>query len=237
MSQKVPNRIIFREYFESLLVAIVIALILRFFVISAYKIPTGSMTPTLKVGDFVFAYKLNYGVTIPFSGGERMASRLPLRGDVIVFKFPGHEATSYVKRVIGLPGDHIQIKNKKLYVNGAQAQYTPENSDVIGDLPSKEYYSVYNEEFYGSSHLIIYNQTQKDPETSDFGPIVVPPQNVFVLGDNRDSSDDSRYWGSVPVRNIEGQVVLVWLSLDWLNRWGTDQMPQVRWSRVFQAVR
>ncbi len=237
MSPKVPNRIIFREYFESLLVAVVIALILRFFVVSAYKIPTGSMTPTLKVGDFVFAYKLNYGVTIPFASGDRIASRLPLRGDVVVFKFPGHENTSYVKRVVGLHGDHVQIKNKKLFINGVQAEYTLANSDLIGDLPSKEYYSVYNENFYGSSHLIIYNQTQKDSETSDFGPVIVPPQNIFVLGDNRDSSDDSRYWGSVPVRNIEGQVVLVWLSLDWLNRWGTDQMPQVRWSRVFQAVR
>ncbi len=237
MSLKVPNRIIFREYFESLLVAIVIALILRFFVVSAYKIPTGSMTPTLKVGDFVFAYKLNYGVSIPFSGGERIASRLPLRGDVVVFKFPGHENTIYVKRVVGLPGDHIQIKNKMLFVNGAAAQYTLAKSDVIEDLPSKEYYSVYSEESYGNSHLIIYNQTQKEKESSDFGPVIVPPQQVFVLGDNRDSSDDSRYWGSVPVKNIEGQIVLVWLSLDWLNRWGTDQMPQVRWSRVFQAVR
>ncbi len=237
MSSNVPNRIIFREYFESLLVAIIIALVLRFFVISAYKIPTGSMTPTLKVGDFVFAYKLNYGVTIPFSGGERIAGRMPLRGDVVVFRFPGHENTSYVKRVVGLPGDHIQIKNKKLFVNGIQAQYVPASPDIIGDLPSKEYYSVYNEESYGSTHFIIYNQTQKSSESADFGPVIVPPKNVFVLGDNRDSSDDSRYWGSVPVKNIEGQVVLVWLSLDWLNRWGTDQMPQVRWDRVFQAVR
>ncbi len=217
--------------------AVVIALILRFFVISAYKIPTGSMTPTLKVGDFVFAYKLNYGIAIPFSGGERIARRLPLRGDVVVFKFPGHENTTYVKRVIGLPGDHIQIKNKKLFVNGVEAKYTPADTSLIGDLPSKEYYSVYYEDSYGSSHLILHNQAQKDVETSSFGPVIVPPQNIFVLGDNRDSSDDSRYWGSVPLKNIEGQVVLVWLSLDWLNRWGTDQMPQIRWSRVFQAVR
>lgn len=235
--QKVPNRIVFREYFESLVVAVIIALMLRFFVVSAYKIPTGSMTPTLKVGDFVFAYKLNYGVPIPFTSGDRLGRKQPLRGDVIVFRFPGHETTSYVKRVVGLPGDHIQIKNKKVFINGVQAIYSAAASDVIQDLPSKEYYSVYHEDFYGASHLIIYNQSQKDSQTSDFGPVIVPPLNVFVLGDNRDSSDDSRYWGSVPVQNIEGQVVLVWLSLDWLNRWGTDQMPQVRWDRVFQAVR
>jgi signal peptidase I len=111
-----------REYTESLIVAICLALVLRFFVISAYKIPTGSMLPTLKVGDFIFAYKLPYGFPVPFSNGQRWGSTLPQRGDVVVFRYPGNENVNYVKRVVGLPGDQIAIKNKKLVIKGIEVK-------------------------------------------------------------------------------------------------------------------
>lgn len=227
-------KILLREYTESLVVAMIVAFTLRFFVISAYKIPTGSMVPTLKVGDFIFSYKLPYGIPIPFGGGERIGVKLPNRGDVVVFRYPGNEAVNYVKRVVGLPGDRIAIRNKRLFINEKESEYHQVGDDVIRDLPGREYYSAFQETFYGSTHLVIRNRSD---ETSFFGPIVVPPGQIFVLGDNRDSSDDSRYWGAVPLKNLEGRVVMVWMSFDWMNRWGDERYPAVRWDRVFHAIR
>lgn len=234
MSGKVPSKIILREYTETLLVAVVLALILRFFVISAYKIPTGSMVPTLKIGDFIFAYKLPYGVPIPFSGGDRWGVTFPERGDVVVFRYPGNESVNYVKRVVGLPGDKILIRKKKLYINDVEAGYQALGPEVINDLPGHEYYAAFQERFEGSTHLVIRNMADG---AESFGPVVVPPGHIFVLGDNRDSSDDSRYWGTVPVKNLEGRVIMVWMSLDWLNRWGDERLPTIRWDRVFKAIR
>jgi signal peptidase I len=230
----VPVKILVREYTESLVVAVIVALTLRYFVISAYKIPTGSMVPTLKVGDFIFAYKLPYGLPIPFGGGDRFGSSLPSRGDVVVFRYPGNEAVNYVKRVVGLPGDRIAIKNKRLLINEQEAEYRPVSDEVIQDLPGHEYYSAFQETSMGSTHLVIRNRAD---ETDFFGPVVVPPGHIFVLGDNRDSSDDSRYWGAVPVKNLEGRVVMIWMSFDWMNRWGDERYPSVRWERVFHSVR
>lgn len=234
MSTKVPAKILLREYTESLIVAIVLALFLRFFVVSAYKIPTSSMAPTLKVGDFIFAYKLPYGVPVPFSDGTRFAEKLPERGDVVVFRYPGNEQVNYVKRVVGLPGDRIAIKDKKLLINDKESEYKALPDAVLKDLPGSEYYTAFSEQIDGSTHSVIRNRAD---EADFFGPIVVPPGHIFVLGDNRDSSDDSRYWGTVPVKNLEGRVILIWMSFDWLNRWGDDRLPSVRWDRVFAAVR
>lgn len=233
-SRIAPLKILVREYTESLLVAVVVALILRFFVVSAYKIPTGSMVPTLKAGDFIFAYKLPYGVPVPFNRGERLAPKLPNRGDVVVFRYPGNESVNYVKRVVGLPGDRIQIKNKRLMVNTTEAEYKLLPDEVIQDLPGREYYSAFQEKIGESTHFVIRSRSD---EADFFGPIIVPPGHIFVLGDNRDSSDDSRYWGAVPLKNLEGRVVMIWMSFDWLNRWGDDRYPSVRWERVFQSVR
>lgn len=233
-SERPAFRILMREYLESLIVAVIVALILRFFVISAYKIPTGSMAPTLKVGDFIFAYKLTYGLQIPFANGERWGASLPKRGDVIVFRFPGNDSVNYVKRVVGLPGDRISIKNKHLLVNEIPAQYEALPENAIQDLPGAEFYSAFKETFGDSTHLVIKSRTD---EADFFGPVVVPPGHVFVLGDNRDSSDDSRYWGSVPAKNIEGKAVVVWMSFDWLHRWGDERYPGVRWDRILKSVR
>lgn len=228
---------IMREYTESLIVAILLALVLRFFVVSAYKIPTGSMIPTLKVGDFIFAYKLPYGLPIPFTDGSRLNASLPSRGDVVVFRYPGNEQVNYVKRVVGLPGDQIAIKNKKLFINDIEAKYESISNDVIGDLPGAEYYAPFKESFGDaageSTHEVITNRSD---EADFFGPVVVPPGQIFVLGDNRDSSDDSRYWGTVPVKNLEGRVVVVWLSLDWMNLWAGERLPTVRWDRFFKKI-
>lgn len=229
-----PFKILFRDYMESLVVAIVVALILRFFVISAYKIPTSSMVPTLKVGDFIFAYKLSYGIPIPLSGGERWGGQLPQRGEVVVFRYPGNESVIYVKRVVGLPGDRVAIRDKKLVINEVEAEYEPLPDEAIKDLPGREFYAAFKESFAGSTHMVIRSRSD---ESDSFGPVVVPPGHIFVLGDNRDSSDDSRYWGAVPIKNLEGRVGLVWLSFDWLNRWGNERYPSIRWERIFKSVR
>ncbi len=232
-SGKVPAKIVLREYLESLIVAVFVALVLRFFVISAYKIPTGSMVPTLMAGDFIFAYKLPYGVPIPFSG-RKLAVRPPDRGDVVVFRPPGNESTHYIKRVVGLPGEKIEIRRKRLYINDVEAAYEALDEMQIADLPGHEYFSIYRERFPGSTHLVM---NRNEDDAGFFGPIIVPPGHIFVLGDNRDSSDDSRIWGSVPIKNLEGEVLLVWLSLDWLERWGNDRFPSVRRDRIFHIVR
>ncbi len=238
MRGKVPAKIVLREYLESLLVAVVVALCLRFFVISAYKIPTGSMVPTLKAGDFVFAFKLPYGLPIPFTQGMKIGESLPAHGDVVVFRYPGNQAVIYIKRVVGLPGERIEIRNKKLFVNEVESTYqVPDpNSGGLGDisdLPGQEYYSVLEERLFESSHFVM---NRKNNAAGFFGPIVVPPGHIFVLGDNRDSSDDSRYWGNVPLKNLEGRVEIIWMSLDWLERWGNDRFPSVRWERVLKFV-
>jgi len=230
---KASVRVVLREYIESLLVAIVVALILRFFVLAAYKIPTTSMTPTLKSGDFVFAYKLSYGVSVPFSD-VRLASSLPRRGDVVVFRLPSNETTHFIKRVVALPGEKVEIRNRKLYVNDTVAEYREAPTELIGDLPGRELYAVLQESVLGSTHFVM---NRNEEEAESFGPIIVPPGQVFVLGDNRDSSDDSRYWGTVPLQNLEGQIVVVWLSLDWFQRWGGERYPSIRWERFFQSVR
>lgn len=233
MAEKVPAKIVLREYLESLIVAVVVALFLRFFVISAYKIPTGSMVPTLMAGDFIFAYKLPYGVPVPFTG-HKLAPRAPARGDVVVFRPPGNESVNYIKRVVGLPGERIEIRQKKLFINDREASYEDLGESLIRNLPGHEYFAVHRESFPGSTHLVM---TRTENDAGFFGPIIVPPGHIFVLGDNRDSSDDSRIWGAVPIKNLEGKVLLVWLSLDWLDRWGDDRFPRIRWDRTFHAVR
>lgn len=236
MAKKDPirTRILLREYLESLIVAVVLALIIRFFVISAYKIPTGSMVPTLKVGDFIFSYRLPYGVPIPFSNGKRIGLELPKRGDVVVFRYPENPRVNYVKRVIGLPGDRIEIKNHELYVNEKKSDYELQSPAEIADLPGNDLYDVYKESLGDSFHLILRS---KSDEADFFGPMVVPPGQVFVLGDNRDTSDDSRYWGSVPVANLDGKVVLIWMSFDWNARWGDNRFPSIRTERIFKGVK
>ncbi len=238
MSGKVPAKIVLREYLESLLVAVVVALFLRFFVISAYKIPTGSMVPTLKAGDFVFAYKLPYGLPVPFMPGVKIGASLPGHGDVVVFRYPGNQAVIYIKRVVGLPGERVEIRDKKLFINEIESTYRVPDPTAVGlgsisDLPGQEDYAVLHERFFESEHFVM---NKMGNSASSFGPIVVPPGQIFVLGDNRDSSDDSRYWGSVPIKNLDGRVLIIWMSFDWLERWGNDRFPSVRWERVLRIV-
>jgi signal peptidase I len=228
-----------REYFENIMVAIFLAILVRAFVLTAYRVPTGSMAPTLKPGDFIFSFRIPYGVRMPFMK-QKLAGRSPLRGEIVVFSYPEQPRTSYVKRVVGLPGDVIKIENGELSVNGVKFAQEEFGSELIQDRPSFGYEQVYLEKSpYGSHHII----RPKEGSSKNFGPLVIPPEEVFLLGDNRDASDDSRYWGSVPVERIEGRVVFIWLSLDWskdpsntLSESVGSKLPSVRWNRIFTSL-
>nr|BFD65882.1 signal peptidase I [Bdellovibrio sp. HAGR004] len=220
-----------REYLTTLVLAVLCALFVRHFLVTAYKVPTGSMQPALKPGDFIFASRISYGVQIPFAS-QRWSLTLPERGDVVVFTYPNQPSVTYVKRVIGLPGDRVQIIKGRLVLNEEPVNYNKLEA-VAGDNPNPELFDIYSEKVGASSWRVIF---QKNPDDKDFGPLVVPPGEVFLLGDNRDASDDSRYWGTVPMAQVVGRVALIWLSLDWQQKWGGDRYPSVRWDRVFSTV-
>jgi signal peptidase I len=226
-----------RDYLENILVAVFLALIVRTYIWTGYRVPTGSMAPTLKPGDFIFAYKLPFGVRLPFME-KKISGIPPQRGDIVVFTYPEQPRTNYVKRVVGLPGDVIEIQDRELIINGKALRYEDADSSAISDLPSFEIQTVLKEIAPEGARTIL---ALKDAKKKSFGPIVISPGEVFLLGDNRDASDDSRYWGTVPIERIEGRVSLIWLSLSWQQSQAEDgretgvsgRLPQIRWERVF----
>jgi signal peptidase I len=221
-----------KDYLVTILISVLLALFVRSFIMTAYKVPTGSMQPTLKAGDFIFSYRLAYGLQSPFSSAN-WSAKLPERGDLVVFSYPNQPETSYVKRVIGLPGDKIQIESGKLSLNDTPLEYELEVPTRPEDNPNPESFDIYIERDLGSFRRVIF---KKSSAAENFGPLIVPPGEVFLLGDNRDASDDSRYWGTVPNDHVYGKVQFVWLSLDWQKRWGGDRYPTLRWNRVFSGV-
>lgn len=227
-------RRIFRwqNYVESILIAILLALIVRTFVLTGYRVPTTTMAPSLLPGDFIFSFRLPYGIRLPLTD-KKWAIKTPARGEIVVFTFPDQPRTNYVKRVIGLPGDLIEITKGRLRVNGKELQYQQIESipdDVVEVTTETELWLESAEE--GSRQVL----RQKKSGDRSFGPISVPQDEVFLLGDNRDASDDSRYWGTVPVARVEGRVFLIWLSLSWGNQSGPFQWPKVRWDRSGKLI-
>ncbi len=186
---------VYREYAEAIIIAIVLALFIRTFVVQAFRIPSGSMESTLLVGDMILVNKFLYGVRLPFTDIHLFSNDGPERFDVIVFKFPNDQTKDYIKRVIGLPGDTVEVRNKIVFVN---------------DMPFREEHAVYS---------------APPNANSDFGPIIVPDKSFFVMGDNRDRSSDSRVWGFVNYKHLHGKAFMIYFSKDqeasWLNwiRW------------------
>ncbi len=194
---KEKTKSVARDWAEALVVAFIIAMIIRAFVLQAYRIPSSSMEDTLLKGDHILATKYNYGLTIPFTTRKLWGEDLvPNRSDIVIFTFPGNHAMDFVKRVIGLPGDTIEIKEKKVYVNGERYK-----------IP----YEKYTDPF-------ILSQGQGKVR-DNFGPVVVEPGHCFVMGDNRDQSYDSRFWGQVPIENIKGKALIIYFSWDSTVHW------------------
>jgi signal peptidase I len=231
-----------REYSESIGVAVAIALLLRAFVVEAFQIPSGSMIPTLEVGDHIFVSKFAYGLTIPFTNTKIIQLAEPKRGDIIVFKYPLDQSTDYIKRVVGLPGDVIEMRQEELYVNGhavprerVPRPYHYSDASHGTGPPEDHEGELWIETLDGRKHETI-QEPVRGPR--DFERKVVPAGHVFVMGDNRDNSSDSRVWGTVDRDLIKGKALIVWWSratsegmspLDWIK--------SIRWNRFFQPVR
>jgi signal peptidase I len=190
-----------REYIEAILLAIVIAFFIRTFVIQAYKIPSGSMKPTLQIGDHILVSKFNYGVKLPFLRSTLIPLGTPKRGDILVFIYPEDRSKDFIKRLIGLPGDTIEIRNKKIFLNS---------------LPLNDTHGVYVD------NLIIPGSVQP---RDNFGPVTVPEDSIFVMGDNRDESYDSRFWGFVKMKDVLGKALIIYWSWNHEDTW-------VRWGRI-----
>jgi signal peptidase I len=179
-----------RENIEAIVIAIVLALFIRTFIVQAFKIPSGSMQPTLLIGDHILVNKFLYGVGIPFTDIKLLDIKKPARGDVIVFIYPEDESKDYIKRVIGLPGDTIQIIDKQIFINNSPYH------DSVG---------VYVDP-------ITLERGQMNGNRDNFGPVTVPPGALFVMGDNRDHSADSRFWGFVNINKVRGKAFIIYWS-------------------------
>lgn len=186
----VKKKHILREYTESIIVAVILALIIRTFLVQAFKIPSGSMEDTLLIGDHLLVCKFLYGSKIPFMDKKVLKIRDPKRGDVIVFEYPEDPSKDFIKRIIGTPGDTVEVKDKKVFVNG-QPYQNPHEIHKEKDIIPKE-------------------QNPRD----NFGPFKVPASSYFVMGDNRDRSYDSRFWGVVPSVKIKGLAFIKYWSWD-----------------------
>lgn len=222
----VRSRKFYKSYLEALFITLAVGLCLRFFVLAPYKIPTSTMSPALLSGDYVFVFKLPFGLKLPFIKKIGDAKSLK-RGDIVLFSYSRDPDTKFIKRVLGLPGDHIEYKDRNLIINGKVLDYKLLESSEFSYIKSAEDLDFYSEVTKdGATHTVIYN---KDHKPEELGPIVVPQGEVFLLGDHRDNSDDSRYWGMVPTANLAGKVVVIWFSVD-------PETSKIRWNRIFNSL-
>lgn len=235
-----------RQYVESIGIALAVALLLRAFVVEAFQIPSGSMIPTLEIGDHIFVSKFAYSIGLPFSNIQLLTYGKPKRGDVIVFKYPPDQSVDYIKRVVGLSGETVEVRRNEVFINGKpmdrQAQPGPcETSDIalFGDEYERAPCELWREQLDGHGHFL-----HQDPRQipSDFPPMKIPEGHYFVMGDNRDNSKDSRVWGFVPADHIKGKALVIWWSRDpargGLSPSGiVDWFASIRGRRFFQGVK
>lgn len=205
-----PKKSALRENIEAILVAIVLALFIRTFVVQAFKIPSGSMLNTLLIGDHILVNKFIYGVRIPFAGTVLIPVTDPKHDDIVVFKFPEDPSKDFIKRVVGVEGDTIEIRNKKVYVNGKLRE-----SD----------FAIYLDPY------VQYSEQNRD----NLGPLKVPENSIFVMGDNRDYSYDSRFWGFVDLKDLKGKAFMIYWS--WNSENNDTFLDYVRWDRIFQRLK
>jgi signal peptidase I len=233
---------VFREYLEALLIAVIFATFARTYVVQAFKIPSGSMEQNLLIGDHILVNKFIYGPMLQPLESRLLPVRRVRRGDIVVFKFPKDPERDFIKRCVGLPGDTVEVVDKQLFINGQRVHdesYTYHSDDRI--MPRSP---LSGDPFRG------------DPfqNRDNFGPRVVPPAHYFCMGDNRDNSNDSRFWGEVPESYIKGRAFMIYWSfdtgeneiVDWpglsgkmrqLAEVGLKFFARTRWNRTFRIVR
>ncbi len=224
------------EGFKTILIAILAALVLRQFVVAAYKIPTSSMEDTLLIGDFLLVNKFYYGaetptwIGIPFTRiGFKVPSirfpriESPQPYDIVVFRYPKDEYLDYIKRCIAVGGQTVEIRNKVVYVNGKEFPKPPKMKFIQKDwILGRD---------YNDPNMFRHGIGNRD----NFGPVTVPPGHYFMMGDNRDNSADSRYWGFVPDKNIVGKPLIIYFS--WESKPYVDLLHKVRWGRLGSVIR
>lgn len=222
MTAEKKKKSTFREYLEAFAIAGVLAFIIRTFIFQAFKIPSGSMIPTLLIGDHIIVEKFLYNTYLPILSKELRKIK---RGDVIVFEYPRDPNKDFIKRAIGLPGDTIEIRDGILYINNV-----PANEENIGS-PKEEYnYSgkLYYERIDSITHLVMH-QEPRSMLSIDYGPVKVPEDSYFVMGDNRDNSSDSRVWGFVKKSAIKGKAFIIY--------WSSDKEDGFRLRRIGRIIR
>jgi len=196
VEKKKRTKSVIREYFELIAETAVFVFFVMTFVVQAFQIPTGSMIPTLLVGDFLLVNKFVYDNGTPALDRALLPRRDIRRKDIIVFKYPNELSKDYVKRVIGLPGEKLEIRNKQIFIN---------------DQPLDEPYKVHSDhQVMAKNSFYNYDDTIRD----NYGPVMVPPDHLFAMGDNRDQSSDSRYWGFVPIRYVKGRPLVIYFSYE-----------------------
>jgi signal peptidase I len=203
---KTKKKSALRENIEAIIVAVILAMFIRTFVVQAFKIPSGSMKETLLIGDHILVSKFIYGVKIPFLRTTIIKGKSPERNDILVFKFPEDPGKDFIKRVIGVAGDVIEIRDKKIYIN---------------NMPFNDIFGMYTD-----PHSFPAGFQPRD----NFGPVTVPPDSLFVMGDNRDHSYDSRWWGFVDMKAVQGKAFMIYWS------WDKDNFG-VRWNRIGKTLK
>ena len=219
------------DYARSFFPVLLIVFLLRSFLFEPFRIPSGSLKPTLLVGDFILVNKFDYGIRLPVIHKKIYALNEPKRGDIIVFRWPLDPSVDFIKRVIGVPGDRISYVKKVLTVNGQEMPQQFEKNDTDHDGKNETWNVIQKKEnFFGIQHSI-YQIPEK--VNDDFHDLVVPSGMYFVMGDNRDDSADSRFWGFVPETNILGKASVIWMS------WNSDgSFPdKIRWNRLGEVIR
>ena len=193
------------EYSKSFFPVLLIVFLLRGFIVEPFRIPSGSMLPSLFIGDFILVNKFAYGIKLPVLNKKIVDLDKPERGDVVVFRYPRDPGLDYIKRVIGLPGDHIAYYNKVLYVNGE-----PVEREFVGQYkgPGQTFANEYKEKLDNSEHSMLLLPAKPNNLQGEY---IVPEKTYFVMGDNRDNSNDSRVWGPVPESNLIGKAFMIWM--------------------------
>lgn len=218
-----PSKGALRENIEALVIALVLALFIRTFIVQAFKIPSGSMLETLQIGDHILVNKFIYGIKMPFTHKTLIPVSNPKRGDIIVFIYP-IDKRDFIKRVIAVEGDTLEIRDKKIFVNGTwtgHKDYERFESEAMvpRGIPERDFQTIWMNQIYGDHRPA--DRSVKD----NFGPITIPKDKLFVMGDNRDNSHDSRFWGFVPLESVKGKAFIIYWS------WDSDHFG-VRWNRL-----
>lgn len=216
------------EYARSLFPVILLVFVLRSFIVEPFRIPSGSMLPSLHVGDFILVNKFSYGIRLPVINKKVLPMGTPKRGDVMVFRYPVDPKLNFIKRVIGLPGDVLSYKDKKLAINGQPIEIADDGKYAYEQLALKGTLAdQFIETIDDSVHRVLLDGSRR---SRDVERVVVPPGHYFVMGDNRDHSNDSRYWRFVPESNVVGRAFFIWFS------WKSLAGGGVEWSRIGNTI-